>query len=720
MRTRRLYLSVSETPATTGVRRSIHLTDRLPSNPLPVTPTRTSPIYQVYAGETAVDFAALGNSKVLFLFTLDSFFLLGLVQDILKGSPLLERVFISHGLASIVVIARSQEDVKAVLTAANGHVVAHEIWHLRDSEISKTEFETHRQATSVAGAFKWPLDRLDHEEGVFFGGAAHVLSTSLQTAQQFIPQYVPLLDAVATDVKCVLYTLLFLEAKCEDVELRAVLQPAYDDKQDLEECLSNLSATRKDAALSIITVHQLKDEIVQMSAILRTFAQQAIGGIPPLLESSCEPGPTSLLGVGAAFAALFATYDFVQRTFSRVPFDRIVRRTFVSRSAPPLQANPAAYEEWFHELADAKYQSVDNAGGLVGGNVTRHLLYFSNRLGFRETRHSISAAHQTLFMGWNPEWTLCTLTHEFMHAHARGLLACLYHGFNDPVAFDELYKIHQVAKTEPTTPDNLYQFLQLLLLDVAHKWYNTHWNARSDPMSRTPMSKTLEKPLLLATLKKSYHDIDELMVHVLDYHYFYSADPDVYVEAIWASWLTLPVVIARIPEYIMRTIAAVASGRAATRKDRFDWCLNKVKDKISHLRFSPLIDGKKIDLIIGMLNDSNIVARMRAEFTDVWAPWVDAVLRLLLSREVKESLKREDSPLFTLQDNERYAYEVQEGSFLRTRIQNPTLFLSENLKSVLQSDRTPYDEAQVEFHTVWLFSALATALHAGPQEGDRP
>ena len=420
-----------------------------------------------------------------------------------------------------------------------------------------------------------------------------------------------------------------------------------------------------------------------------------------------------------AYSALFSTYYFVQHSFARTPVDRIVRRRFASRTAPFLQKNPAEYDNWLREISDSsKYHGVDIPEGVECSDVTFHLLYFSNRLGFRETKHSISAAHQTLFLGWFPGWTICTLTHEFLHAHVRGILSSFYPGTKDHTISGHLYDMYRRSKKESIQPENLLKFLQLLLMDTAHNFYFHNGNGKKESHEYKPIPGPLPEQKILDALKISYHTIDEIMVHILDYHYFYSADPDIYVEAIWSSWLTLPVFIARIPEYLMRTIATVASGRPANRKDRFEYSLKKVEDCLKRLENSPCIDKAKLRQVLQKLNDPDVVTRMRSEFYNVWVTWIDVILRFLFSREsIKEALKREDSPLMTLQDDESYAYDVKEGTFIRSRVKNPFLFLIQNRKSAFSSTPIP-NEIAVEFHTLWLFSALSASLYTEEAKGD--
>ena len=49
------------------------------------------------------------------------------------------------------------------------------------------------------------------------------------------------------------------------------------------------------------------------------------------------------------------------------------------------------------------------------------------------------------------------------------------------------------------------------------------------------------------------------MVHVFDFIYFYGADPELYVPAIWRSWDAIPSLHRRLSGYVLRTLCAVYS-----------------------------------------------------------------------------------------------------------------------------------------------------------------
>ena len=51
------------------------------------------------------------------------------------------------------------------------------------------------------------------------------------------------------------------------------------------------------------------------------------------------------------------------------------------------------------------------------------------------------------------------------------------------------------------------------------------------------------------------------MVHSFDFLYFYQGREKKYIENIWRSWSVLPILNDRLPDYGMRTLRAVLSGR---------------------------------------------------------------------------------------------------------------------------------------------------------------
>jgi len=89
-------------------------------------------------------------------------------------------------------------------------------------------------------------------------------------------------------------------------------------------------------------------------------------------------------------------------------------------------------------------------------------------------------------------------------------------------------------------------------------------------------------------LQRWRHDIDETMVHVFDFVYFYGKDVDHNVHGIWASWGVIPNVGTRVLEYVVRTISAVLISHLRSGDQGLDDAKEKVQRTLNDLQTSGL------------------------------------------------------------------------------------------------------------------------------------
>jgi hypothetical protein len=102
---------------------------------------------------------------------------------------------------------------------------------------------------------------------------------------------------------------------------------------------------------------------------------------------------------------------------------------------------------------------------------------------------------------------------------------------------------------EMRKPPNVLAALQFKILDSMAKL-----NAVT-PLIELPDIVTEQRILDLIGTRRE--EVEEIMVHVFDFLYFYGADPEVYVPAIWRSWDAIPSLHRRLPGYVLRTLCAV-------------------------------------------------------------------------------------------------------------------------------------------------------------------
>jgi hypothetical protein len=77
------------------------------------------------------------------------------------------------------------------------------------------------------------------------------------------------------------------------------------------------------------------------------------------------------------------------------------------------------------ESSPVRLNNLDPPADEVHGRL--HVLHFSSRYGFHETMNTMSASWQCVYASASRDWNLLTLSHEFLHAHVREIIALVFH-----------------------------------------------------------------------------------------------------------------------------------------------------------------------------------------------------------------------------------------------------------------------------------------------------
>ncbi len=522
-----------------------------------------------------------------------------------------------------------------------------------------------------------------------------------------------LLDSARTSSLLILNEIKFLQNKINEEEFADTAKVFFSDIGNnlLGDYLNEIKSIKSDFRGRIVRTHQLRDEAVQISAILKSINTQAFGGTPPLLNTTFESGIYSLLGIGGAFLSLLSIYAHVRDVFSAVNAEMTIIKSFHSMASPDILRNPTdgEYMKWKIRLGD--FKGLEDENSEIDGNANFHLIYFSNRLGYRQTKHSITAAYQSLCLSYFPFWSLCTLSHEFLHAHVGSLLSTIYplEGGEQGQIIPSAYAFYKDRLNNTDSPNNLLQYIQYWMLITVQKLYEVEPTQQG--ADRRKHFKVLDESALFKQLKKHKHQIDEIIVHVLDFQYFYRSDTDLYIKAIWTSWLSLPVSISRIQEYLIRTICAISPkfGRS-DRNEVFKNCVDKIRKQLQELKqFNNFINPEMIDKIIDELNNTKKDGYMQLQYVNAWAPLIDVVMQFLFSPAIKDGLISDSEA--EAQEDGSYSYNFDAGNFDERRIQSPIIFLLDMLRKTMDPDTiNNISMEKLEFNTLWLFLVSSSAL----------
>jgi hypothetical protein len=684
--------------------------------------SRWSPVFSVGEAEPLQAEAGPFTGLVLLAYTLDSYYALGRLNSVMSFSAIRGDLFLTPGLASILHFAASEEEHREVLSRLSDLVFATETWYVDQGRLLTNEY-----SGPAAPATSYPeLPKVDiplEYEWIF-----HTLWPSVERAKTlsgcYVPKYVPLFDGLSSTVNAFLGQIRYLVGASSPDEYAKWLveQCGYGEESARKILLEVETATRlgPDKAVRLA---QLKDEALTLSAVLQYVVGQAFGGLPPLLTSPLPPSVPSLFGFGGSYSALVAMYTKARNAFELVHPSLRVEQSLASLRNPGFPANWDDLGKWITDLEETP--SLDDMG------LPKHLPeavyqapYFSNRLGFRSTKHSVSAARQSMALAAVAPWSLTTLTHEYLHGHVASLLALIL-----PLDGDKSTSFHEAyAALEAELDGGGPKWTTPLLLQALVLYAFTL--IRSFDSTGNGQSGTAHLPredVLYEYFLAHHREVYELLVHILDYQYFYANDTSFYLYSIWSSWLTLPVIHQRTIEYLSRSICAICAADSGSYVDRFNRAVKVLIRQLESIRAQGHVDHENVTRVIDALEDPHHRNALRLRLA-AWLPLAEAVVHYFFSPELMAGLLTDDQADQTA--DFRSKYPLKPGEFIPLRVDSPFSLLGHAMRLLNQgeqSGRHRREPVLTELSTLdeihafsqWLFALVASSLYAREVDDER-
>lgn len=427
----------------------------------------------------------------------------------LKGKN--DRAWLSFGLFNLVVYTTSRVGYRSLLGWAEQQGVRWEKWDLHGPKVTA---DSHSPVTSAK-----PSGLLESLSRLRF----HAPLPELRDAGE---EYCALLAA----------------AGCRSSEVDSQITTELEQANSIitESALNHFSSGKNGRDLPAIAL------LVDANAALSRFTSQMFSGMPPIQETECHFWTHSLLGTGVANLAVLKVRRFITLTLgeARIP-DQISALEDVTDEAlikevledghlwngPLLQRLP--------EITGRKplLRELPPLAPLI--------TYLSGRDGYHTTQTSLSAPLNILTSCSSLRWSLLTITHEMSHRVIDEVLSYI---LPDPGEPTELSKATDLLN-EGRKPPNVLAALQFKIL---HSMATL--NAAAPLIALPDVASEQDLIALMGTRRE---EVEEIMVHVFDFLYFYGADPEVYVPAIWRSWDAIPSLHRRLPGYVLRTLCAV-------------------------------------------------------------------------------------------------------------------------------------------------------------------
>lgn len=614
-------------------------------------------------------------------------------------------IWFSHGIASIIIFSKDKEHLRKVSEIHKEKLRAFECWAVEKGTVEVIkDMLTLAPPPLIEPPFSPVVNYsvLPSDIQVIIEEVLHSLNAAVGLASQYLPRQIEIFRRLTAVVNDRIVELNFL----------------HDKDQPLPAFLSAEAATNihKHHAQRQKMIHQRTGALVQIAASLTAMISHAFSGAIPVLQSACPIRKYSLLGIGTAYFALSSLSTFVEKIFQRYPVDTVIKKHF--DTAPPVDIFPGmvGYDPSKWAALDRTHTIDYHLAKVTAEQNKFNLVYFSTRIGFRESTYSITAPLQILSLSDDARWSPMTMSHELLHAHVRAIWGAI---FADPernlpadsfnIYFDRFINDFEHGSTGEGRHliDSLrsiilqYCIMKEVMEEMAPKAQEAK---KLGIASDRKVKQSIERPtrdLLNDLLKSHYRIINEIIVQVLDFHYFYDCNKELYLGLLWESWSPVPVVIHEIEEYVLRSMLAIASIETGSASVRF----NAVCDAIIRV-LSPMISRGEGNLTAqearNLISNHETKDKLYYRFCAA-LQIVDMTRVFLRSAHINGALY--DDPKCVKRDN-LYVYPVDTGDFGDMNIKSPVALIADRLR------RSLYEESShisCEYRSAWfLFTCAST------------
>ncbi len=682
MNTRYLFLEIS------GNKKKIFFRDQPPNNSEGwyEKDYKISPIFPVIPNEFEIPDLTEKIRLGFFVFE-KSFEVLGKLLDILNSEEK-KTIWFNHGLPSIVVITSSEGIMQSVREIDKSNLRGYEIWTVERNTICDTVFYLSEPAEVSKDDYKIrSFNVLTKDMQYVITEFIHSLNTAVYFAAQYIPNHLYTYKFIAKAVDEIVEELIYLHNPIDT-------PPESLSKSSLR--FSEISSLKLQRG-----INQRVGRIIQLNSALSYVISQSYSVTLPILNNICNIRSYSLLGVGTAVMAITAFAQFIEDILESNPIDEVIDSEFGKIQGVNFFPSLKNYDVSLWQLDKCRPDSyLEN---IEREPLVPKLVYFSGRLGFRETEFSVSVALQVLNATNSIRWSIMTLSHEMLHSHVREILSIIFKGKNQKSmneSFPEFHRDFLKACSGKLERMTLIDSLRFIIFNYCR------YSLAFGSLTGKPMDNSIINPeqnVSWELLEDQYRNINEIIVHTLDYHYFYDANHRLYIASLWESWSTVPEVLKDVYQYLLRSIAAISSNEPGSIMDRFKNSLDIMTEDLEHINAL----NPKNELVVEALRslkDANFVVDLKAAFVPS-AYLADMAKAFLLSSNIKSDIVTRDINVDI--SDQYFTYLVEICQFNKQSIKSPIIFIVDILKRTSQLNQQSNDS---QFISAWICLACASAL----------
>lgn len=635
--------------------------------------------------------------------------------EILSHVTNIECYWFTLGLANLVVFDE-QEDCPNITNAIKlisefGELNANEVWLVKDCTAMESKVTFNNKFEKVqADAFEF-INSESLPGYIKFTISEYTISARkiLDAASRFTPQYHSSFKRIFDHSKYLIEGLCFL----------------YNDSRfmpsdDIESSLRNIPNSRESI------VNEKHGRLIQLNSALSYVYSQTYSGSFPIFDHNGIIRRHSLLGIGGATNGLFEIVGQLEEAFAEITFEEYLGKEYLEK----VPSNYRIYEprdhnfgDWYNDTVRKMVIKAISPNKYIKSKKEyfSRFAFFSGRLGFREYDFSATSAIQVLVASTSLQWNVINYTHEIIHNHVRIILNRILNisNFNSEFYLDGQYHkfiedkrlgfknvIKSQSQLDITYSD--YFFYVILTYCIYTDYFGSlsqDWN--EDNFSEAEHKSTLRiKSLVVPStkfiveeIKKSYRDISEIFVHIVDLNYIYKGKVEIYLDSIWSSWATVPAVTNNIRHYILRSLLIIASLISGETSKRYSESVRIFQGQLREL-ISRQTYNEIFSMVLNLLENDAELRAFKKRFLNC-LPIADMASNFFVC-DLNSYLNRND---LLVGGTGREVYDLPRGEFAKVKILSKVRLLLEQLnQSELRANQG------VSFHKEWESAWLLVCL----------
>lgn len=492
------------------------------------------------------------------------------------------------GLCSVVLVSEDAEWVKQFVNDVESKLYGWEIWTVRDGKLVDRSNDA-IPAPPAEPAIVLNTEGVQDDSTIWM---IQELSLNLNrfyaNARRFAPFITDELKTLAAEVRELIQeiivdeTALFIDPAEIDAKRGEEGEQGADEQSQQQ--LDTLLRQKKRLNTNV-------DLLVQLNSAFVYAVGQAFHAALPIHQRGGHISQHALLGTGSAWRAFHRLCSSAFAIFRTSRFPERLRQR-LEATKPDVHST----------LSGSQDESDNGEQELSELRLNTRIVHFSARRGFGESDGAITCPSQALQVCNEPEWSLSTTTHEILHAHVRELIAAILVEALEPdvplpqeqalakIVSD--YQKFSVAQKRGNPRRSQLNEVRFGLIEFALSYRNAVDKAKTKHQITQPEFEVEEIYITLPreiegtfrAFKKSFRLLEETVVHILDLHYFYGGDSELFCDSVWYGWSIVPSVIEKLDWYILRSLLALASRTSGGDYERLAAAAEILSDSLNRIR----------------------------------------------------------------------------------------------------------------------------------------